>query len=261
MARLTTNAGLRVFVSWWKYTSRPDSFARAIGAKNYFFAQGAQFGLLKYFPRAWCCFWTLVRERPRIVIASNPPVLAPLVVWFYCLLFNARFCMDSHTSAFDRPRWERLMWLTAFLGRRAVWAATTNEELTSRLAVRGVNGIVIEDIPFEMPETSYPVEAGRFSVAVVCSFDVDEPIAEIIEAARTLSDVRFYVTGNPKKAAPSLVHAKPANVTFTGFLSENDYAGLLRSASAVLVLTTHDLTMQRGGSEAITVKKPLITSR
>ena len=35
---------------------------------------------------------------------------------------------------------------------------------------------------------------------------------------------------------------------------------LIRGVSAMLVLTTRDFTMQRGGSEAITVGKPLITS-
>jgi glycosyltransferase involved in cell wall biosynthesis len=49
-------------------------------------------------------------------------------------------------------------------------------------------------------------------------------------------------------------------VTFTGYLSNEAYAGLLRGVSAILVLTTRDFTMQRGGSEAVTVGKPLITS-
>jgi len=147
-----------------------------------------------------------------------------------------------------------------FLARRAIWSATTNEELTTRLAERGVKGIVVEDIPFEMPEASYAVESKHFCIAAVCSFDADEPVAEIMQAAHALPEVRFYVTGNMKKAPRTVLDNKPDNVAFTGFLNNDDYAGLLRSASAVLVLTTNDFTMQRGGSEAITVKRPLITS-
>lgn len=217
-------------------------------------------GLFKYVPRAWHCFLTLLRERPSIVFASNPPTMAPLVVWMYCLLFRARFCMDVHTSAFDRVRWQRLMWLTIFLGRRAIWAATTNEELTNRLNAAGVKGVVVEDIPFQMPEAGYSVDRKRFCVAAVCSFDADEPIVEIVEAARLLPEVQFYVTGNTKKAPRILLDTKPDNLVFTGFLSNDDYAGLLRSSQAILVLTKHDFTMQRGGSEAITVMRPLITS-
>jgi len=230
-----------------------------MGAENYFFAQGDRLGLLKYIPRALACFWTLVTRRPRLVFASNPPTFAPLIVWFYCLLFNARYCMDSHTSAFDRVRWLRLMPLHGFLARRAIWAATTNDELTDRVTAMGAPGISVTDIPFEFPPATYPVK-GDFSVVVVSSFDDDEPVAETFEAARRVSDVTFYVTGNPAKASEELRALCPENVVLTGYLSNEDYIGLLRSVSAIMVLTTNDLTMQRGGSEAISVERPLITS-
>ncbi len=259
MGFLPTHKDRSVFVSWWRYTSRPESFAEAMGAENYFFAQGEQLGLLKYVPRALSCFWTLIKRRPRLVFASNPPTFAPLIVWFYCLIFDARYCMDSHTSAFDRVRWLRLMPLHAFLARRAIWAATTNDELTDRVNAFGAPGISVTDIPFEFPQASYPVKDG-FSVAVVSSFDDDEPVAEVVEAARRTSDVTFYVTGNPAKAPEDLRASCPENVILTGYLSNEDYIGLLRSVSAIMVLTTNDLTMQRGGSEAISVERPLITS-
>ena len=149
--------------------------------------------------------------------------------------------------------------LHAFLARRAIWAATTNDELTERVKAMGATGISVTDIPFEFPSASYPVNAG-FTVAVVSSFDDDEPVAEIFEAAKRLTDVTFYVTGNPKKCPESLKASCPANVTLTGYLSNEDYVGLLRSVSAIMVLTTNDFTMQRGGSEAISVERPLITS-
>jgi len=260
MGFLPTHRDRRVFVSWWKYTSRPDSFARAMGAENYFFAQGNKLWHFKYIPRALCCFWTLVKRRPRLVFASNPPPFSPLIVWLYCLLFRAKFCMDSHTSAFDRPRWLFFTPLHAFLARRAIWEATTNDELSNRMIARGSTAVTVPDIPFEMPQGTYPVKPDCFTVAFICSFDVDEPILEVMEAARNLPDVHFYVTGNPAKASAELQAARPENVTFTGFLSNEEYSGLLRSVSAIMVLTTFDFTMQRGGSEAITVGKPLITS-
>jgi glycosyltransferase involved in cell wall biosynthesis len=123
----------------------------------------------------------------------------------------------------------------------------------------GANGITVTDIPFEFPQTAYPVADG-FTVAVVCSYDDDEPVREIFEAAEALPDVIFYVTGNRNKAPEALQRACPDNVTLTGYLSNENYAGLLRSVSAIMVLTTNDLTMQRGGSEAISVERPLITS-
>jgi glycosyltransferase involved in cell wall biosynthesis len=247
-------------MSWWKYTSRPESLAKALGAENYFFAQGAGLWHFKYIPRAWMCFWTLLRRRPRLVFASNPPPFCPLVVWVYCLLFRARFVIDSHTSAFDRRRWLLFKPLHAFLERRAIFGISTNTALTDRISAMGGRSIAVPDIPFDMPEGSYPVNPDKFALAFVSSFDVDEPTLEVFEAVRDLSDVHVYVTGNPEKASAEIREAKPDNVTFTGFLSNEAYAGLMRSVSAVLVLTTFDFTFQRGGSEAVSVGTPIITS-
>jgi glycosyltransferase involved in cell wall biosynthesis len=95
---------------------------------------------------------------------------------------------------------------------------------------------------------------------VVNSFSVDEPLDAIIEAARLVGDARFFVTGDTRYATPAHLNGRPSNLTFTGFLSEEAYAGLLRAADVVLVLTTHDLTMQRGAYEAVALGRPLVTS-
>jgi glycosyltransferase involved in cell wall biosynthesis len=57
-----------------------------------------------------------------------------------------------------------------------------------------------------------------------------------------------------------MIENKPDNVTFTGFLPDKDYIGLLRGADAVMALTYEDHTLQCGGIEAVAVGKPLITS-
>jgi glycosyltransferase involved in cell wall biosynthesis len=57
-----------------------------------------------------------------------------------------------------------------------------------------------------------------------------------------------------------MVENKPDNVTFTGFLPDDDYLKLLRGADAVMALTYEDYTLQLGGMEAVAAGKPLITS-
>ena len=49
-------------------------------------------------------------------------------------------------------------------------------------------------------------------------------------------------------------------MTFTGFLPDPQYIGLLRAVDAVMALTTRDHTLQSGGCEAVSVGKPLIIS-
>jgi glycosyltransferase involved in cell wall biosynthesis len=57
-----------------------------------------------------------------------------------------------------------------------------------------------------------------------------------------------------------VLQTKPDNVTFTGFLPDQDYLELLRGADAIMALTSEDFTLQLGGMEAVAVGKPLITS-
>jgi glycosyltransferase involved in cell wall biosynthesis len=100
----------------------------------------------------------------------------------------------------------------------------------------------------------------QFSIVVINSFSPDEPLAEVLQAAATLPQVQFYVTGDPLRAPKTLFRQKPDNVQFTGFLPDQEYVGLLRAAQAIMTLTTDNHTMQRGACEAVWLGKPIITS-
>jgi glycosyltransferase involved in cell wall biosynthesis len=113
-------------------------------------------------------------------------------------------------------------------------------------------------VPIEYPQSDAFARDARFSVAVVCSFNYDEPIEQILAAAALLPDVRFYMTGKPKGEHKSRVI--PANVTLTGFLSTEAYGSLLSRSDAVLTLTTRDHTMLRGAYEAVYQGTPVIVS-
>ena len=52
----------------------------------------------------------------------------------------------------------------------------------------------------------------------------------------------------------------PQNVTFTGYLPDEEYYGLMNTCQAVMCLTTRNHTMQRGACEALSMGKPIITS-
>ena len=62
------------------------------------------------------------------------------------------------------------------------------------------------------------------------------------------------------RAAEGNLAPKPANVSFTGFISYAEYLGLLQDSTGVMVLTTRDNTMQRGAYEALSLAVPIITS-
>ena len=52
----------------------------------------------------------------------------------------------------------------------------------------------------------------------------------------------------------------PANLTATGFLSDDDYWRQLRVRPSIVVLTTRPATLLSGGYEAMAVGRPLVIS-
>ena len=119
---------------------------------------------------------------------------------------------------------------------------------------------MIGDVPVTFPQAQ-PAELGRgFHVVVINTFSQDEPLAEIIEAAKLVPDACFHVTGSPRHSRNRWRGTLPTNVRFTGWLSDEAYAALLRASNVIVCLTTHDHTMQRGGYEAMAIEKPLVTS-
>jgi glycosyltransferase involved in cell wall biosynthesis len=217
---------------------------------------------------------------------------------------NIRVVIDAHTATFERPwTFPILNAVTRWTIRNAWAIIVTNAKLQELIYHQyGVLPIVLEDGPLLSGETlnyrpsnkrisnggdhhryqrqHFPVQynpsmthqfkskhesAGKnFAIAVISSFASDEPIQEIIEAARSLQDTTtFYITGeNSRISARKLLEWKRSarNIIFTGFLDCAEYIYLLEKVDAIMVLTKRDYTMLSGAHEALALEKPLITS-
>lgn len=202
----------------------------------------------------------LRRERPDVAFVMVPPVIAALPVAWYAWRHRKRFVIDAHTAAFLHPRWRRWQWLQRALCRRAATTLVHNDFLAEEVRRHGGHVTLVPDVPIVFDEREPFVRPDAFSVAVICSFNADEPLAAILEAARMVPDVRFFMTGNPKHFPASLFAAVPENVSLTGFLSTPAYGGLLAGCDVVLTLTTRDHTMLRGAYEATYQGTPVIVS-
>ncbi len=252
-----------LFLVWGPPGHGPRSavFARALGIPVVFVeanpGRGAAAGMIKYPVQAVKTWRLLRRLRPSIVIVQNPPSFAPL---FVGLVSSARLLIDSHSDAMQAWYWTRPRFVYRWLARRAVTTIVTNEVFAARIRDWGASATVIRDIPGRFPEGGLPVVEDRPVITVVSTFAPDEPLEEVVAAARRVPGVVFKVTGNPRRADPALVTDLPENLHLTGFLPENDYYQLLRDSVAVMCLTTRPDTMQRGACEALSLGRPIITS-
>ena len=253
------------YISWAESCSRSDHTARELGGKSYMVYLG-RFGsrpstiLLKYIGQWRETARILRRERPDVVFTMVPPVFAALPAFLYAWRNRKRVVLDAHSAAFVFPRWRHFQWLQRALCRRAATTLVSNEHLAELVRAAGAHATLVPDVPIVFHDREPFPRPEAFTVAAVCSFDRDEPIAAILEAAAKLPAVRFFMTGNPRHLPSALRAGIPPNVTLTGFLSTGAYGGLLASADAVLALTTLDHTMLRGAYEAIYQGTPVIVS-
>jgi len=216
--------------------------------------------LLKYFAQWRETSRILREERPDVVFVMSPPVIAALPAFLYAWSRGKRVVIDAHTGAFLNRRWRHFLWLQRWLCRRAATTIVHNPHMASIVRDAGAHAVIVPDVPviFEAPEAF--ARPASPMIAVVCSFNYDEPVAEILEGASLVPEVQFFVTGNAKHLSADLKARIPANVTLTGFLSTAAYGGLLASADAVMTLTKLDHTMMRGAYEAIYQDTPVIVS-
>jgi len=214
---------------------------------------------VKYAAQAWQTWRVLNRERPDVVFVMSPPVFAAIPVLVYAWRRRAEFVIDAHTCAFVLRRWKPFLWLQRWLCRRAITTLVTNEHLAGLVREAGGHATIVPDVPIVFNHPA-PSEVSDFHVVVVSSFDVDEPIAAILDAAAKVPDVPFFISGDPSGLDPALAASRPPNVTFTGFLGETSYGRLVSGASVVLDLTSEDHTMLRGAYEAIYQGVPVIVS-
>jgi glycosyltransferase involved in cell wall biosynthesis len=216
--------------------------------------------LLKYLGQALRTWWILATERPAAVFVMTPPLFAPLVAWSYCALFRCRLVVDAHSAAFLHPRWKHLQWLQFWLMRRAATTIVHNEHFRQIVERHGGHATIVGDIPIRFQEGERYALPEGFNIAVVSSFNPDEPIAAVVEAARRLPDVHFHLSGDAKALDRRIRQALPPNVRLTGFLPDSAYGFLISRADAVMALTTRDHTMLRGAWEAVYQDTPVIVS-
>lgn len=251
-----------VFVVWAPKSRRSESLSKELGAKLYlihFKFRQKIYAPFKYPLLSVRTFLILLKERPNLIFAQNPPLFCPLVCLIFAKFFGKKLIVDAHTGVWW-GFWKKIWILNKWIMKNAFLTIVTNKYLKDRLSSHDIESFVLED---KLPEFSsgkkLELRTG-FNVAVINTFSEDEPIGEILKVARRLPPTNFYITGNLSYADSEFIRNKPENVLYTDFLPEEEYVGLLRASDCIMVLTTKDRTMLSGAYEAVSVKKPIITS-
>ena len=255
----------RVFLAWKPYCTRSHNQAKHFDAKEIYISyfgnrNSVGASLARYFFSFFRTLRVLNQERPDVVFTLNQPPFLILAVYLFTRLRGGVYVLDSHSAPFNDPRWAWARPLYRFIATRAFVNINTNVEHKSLVESWGGRSVIVGDVPIDHERTYPDMEIPHNSIVVVASYMFDEPIREILLAAKATPQAQFYLTGDDKKLNRLLITDLPPNVQFTGFLSREEYFGMLSSAAGIMVLTTRDQTMQRGAYEALSLEQPLITS-
>lgn len=233
-----------LFVSWIAHHARSEALASALGAECVFVSVGTlRNRRTTAFRHAWQGLVTvalLVRRRPEVLIVMAPPFPLVLLALVWRRLSGCLVIADCHSGAVvGRP-------MSARLAERADLVIVTLPQLTKGFP----RAVAVHD-----PLAAISPGAAHDTVLFPASWEKDEPVDALLEAARLLPDISFAITG---RAPEGLV--PPGNVRLAGFLSRADYLSLLTGAPLVLALTTEEDTMQQAGYEAAAAGRPVVAS-
>ena len=264
---MMANKGGMAIVFWGPHSNSTEMYARRLKAAcyliHYFSWKRPWVAPFKY-PLMWLkTWWVLLKQRPSSVLVINTPVFAPLCVYLYCLFARIPFAMKVHGHTLSGRKWGWSRPLQHFLARKAVVNLIDTSEYQQIFESWGARILFLEDPPLEVPQACLDSTGnpGEFWVTVVSTFAGDEPLDLVVEAARCLPQVRFFILGDTSLAKKELLEAAPQNVTFPGYLKGNDYWKQLYSSQAIMTLTTDPYSLVAGGTEGIYIGKTLILSR
>ncbi len=258
-----------MFIAWSKQLDHALMFARRFNAQMVHvysmpLESNPRWLLPLRYLIEWVIAWNaLFGNRPRFVYVVNPPVLAALNVWVYCLLTGARFMMDTHSPALYSKDWGWSLPLQRFLSKRAVVNIVDQQRFQTMFESWGAHALVLSKPPGVPVQNMADCQADAqdcCSVMVVNTFGPDEPVQPVLDAARSLPDVHFYVTGDIRLGDPAVLATAPENVIFTGFLLREAYWQRMNACRAVMVLTTYPYSLLGGAQDGLVMCKPLIVS-
>jgi hypothetical protein len=245
----------RCFVSWTPL-SRATAVAEALGAQLYCPSPGSRGwpAPVRYPLQAVATILHVARTRPREIVFTNPPAIAGLALILIARLAGARVWADTHSGAFNDPRWVRFARVNSWVMRRCAGVIVTNEPLAAE--VRSVGGRpLLLNLVSAGPATRARGEAKTLLAPLSYSFD--EPVRELLAAIAKVPRAHVTLTG---RAPGWVVDAAPPNCTVTGWLATEDYERLLSQSAGVICLTNRDLTMQMGAFEALEYGLPILAT-
>lgn len=256
-----------VFMSWHK-SQRSRNLAEKLSL-NLLAIQPEGLALYRFVK---CAIWTifhLLAKRPKIIVIQYSfLLLAILSIYKVINIGPIILICDCHTKALKRSVSGRFGNIFHKIKKWSFTKSTLciihNPDQSLDVLNFSKSYTVLRD-PIPIFSRNFTSDDTRKvlveeSIVFVCSYDKDEPIAEMVSAAKSLSRIcKIYMTGNVPKKYRWILDSNEIN--FTGYLDESRYQSLLSDATLIISLTTEDSCVQSAGFEAMAAGSAYLTSK
>jgi glycosyltransferase involved in cell wall biosynthesis len=95
---------------------------------------------------------------------------------------------------------------------------------------------------------------------IPCSFSSDEPLIEMIDAARLLPETMFVMTWYSDRLLSTIQNTLPSNILLTGYLQVSEFNCIFANAGVALVLTKQEDLQLSGMQEAMAFEIPAVVT-
>lgn len=260
-----------IYFAWAGFQRRQVSMAIYCGFEIIFLPTRRPANWLRkgfsYLHNAWLTLAILRKRQPITIWMQLPQVPLMWIALFYRLFTRRKVTLiaDCHNAMF-RPPWSHVPLGVGLLSQCDIVLTHTNE-MKNQAASLGVNAdrlMVVGDPPALIAPGSNHVKTlncARPWIVFPASYAEDEPIIEILDAARLIPSVSILFTGDSSRLLRRGVKINiPENVSFLGYVPRTEFESLLVESDAIIAFTKLEGLQLSVCGEALGAGKPLLMS-
>jgi Glycosyl transferase 4-like domain/Glycosyl transferases group 1 len=213
------------------------------------------------------------KERPKVVLAQNPPIFLPVLLALTKHLYRFKLVVDHHAvwsmKTLRQPILSQgIAALERFASKHADANMSPNNSWTGELRARGATDPFTYHDFIPKPAsiagkdrewTHNPLPPHRFLVVAAHGGHPQEMLEEEIAAISGLQDYLLVITGKREKLGHRIARLNPkSNIIYPGYLDDASYEALKRSADAALSLSIEINTVPHAIHEYLAYQVPTI---
>lgn len=264
----------QIHLAWTAFQRRQESMRDIVGFDCWFYPMPKSSKVVKVLNYGRLFFQSvqaLRRAAPDVVWVQMPqvPVLWAALTYRALTVKPIKVVADCHNAQLRKP-WSHFP-LALWSLKKADAILVHNDAMLKQAEINGwpmQKVLVLEDVPAmgkDLPPTGLALKhiaAPKPWVVFPGSFAADEPIGEVLTAARLAPEITFIITGRPDKAKQNghNIEDLPKNVVLPGFLPVELFDDILREANVVIGLTREEGIQLSVCNEALGFGRPLVTS-